>query len=72
MAQGFEVLGADERTIVGRNGRIETVYIISLETTRGATGTLEIPLREYEALNDEELAALLVEKAMSLDRPLTM
>ena len=69
MAQGFTVVDVTERQIIGPNGQIGGVYAIQIETDLGSRGVLEIPKKQYEALDDVGLGDLLVEKAVLLDRP---
>jgi hypothetical protein len=70
-------MGVNEQTTLNAAGQLTTVVRIHLVTTLGASGTIDVPLAQYEALTgtDEGRAILrerLEEKSDQLDAPFSM
>lgn len=73
----FNVVGVNEVTTLNPAGQLATVVRLHLVTTMGASGGLDIPLSQYEALTGSEegkqiLRQRLEEKADQLDAPFEM
>jgi hypothetical protein len=65
---GFSVTGNREVGRITPGGQRQTDVIISITTDLGASGSLTLPKAVYEAMTDEELAQVILDKANSLDR----
>jgi hypothetical protein len=73
----FKVTSVGERNTIDAAGNVVKVVALTLKTSMGATGSLEIPSDQFEALtgSDEgkaQLQAVLNEKADQLDAPFSM
>lgn len=73
----FSVTSVTERPSINAAGQIVNTVTITLRTTLGATGSVEVPSDQFDVLtgSDEGKAALqaqLAAKADALDAPFTM
>jgi hypothetical protein len=73
----FKVTSIAERNTIDAAGNVVKVVAMTLKTTLGATGGLEIPSDQYEALTDSDeglkaIQAMLASKADKLDAAFSM
>jgi len=64
----FTILSQTQRPKLNAMNRIEQVYIITIQSLMGGTGTLEIPVDLFEQMTDVQIKDLFNEKARQLDR----
>ena len=71
MAMGISVVSVDERPALSRGGKPVNQVVISVETDRGATGTITLEAVVYsQIVNDPgALSQLLEAKRTELDAP---
>jgi hypothetical protein len=60
----YRVTDTREITTMTQGGGQATLYRVWLITERGASGTIDVPLRNW---NKDDLPAILNEKALALD-----
>ena len=63
-----KVTNVAERPKLVAGNKLVPYIFISIETSFGSTGTLEIPALEAENLSDDELAGRIAAKAATLDK----
>lgn len=66
MADKYEVTDVNERRRFTPAGREQTLYHITIRTERGSTGSIRIPVAEYDK---EKVEKALNELADMLDMP---